>query len=103
MDFYKFLIALVLISFNHLIDKVSGNLLLPGEEKHLSNIRQLTFGGECAEAYFSRDDSLITFQATNFGYECDQIFKFNLSDGDTSRKKPRLISTGQGIVSVQLM
>jgi hypothetical protein len=30
-------------------------LLYEGEEKHLSNVRQLTFGGDNAEAYFSFD------------------------------------------------
>ena len=31
----------------------SNTLLYSGEEKHLSNVRQLTFGGDNAEAYFS--------------------------------------------------
>src|SRR5688500_14352841 len=33
----------------------------PGE-KHLRNIRQLTFGGENAEAYFSADGKKLIFQ-----------------------------------------
>ena len=36
------------------------NLLLPNE-KHLRNIKQLTFGGENAEAYFSRTASSLIF------------------------------------------
>src|SRR5438445_13474638 len=36
-------------------------LQFPGE-KHLANIRQLTFGGQSAEAYFSADDKYLTFQ-----------------------------------------
>ena len=32
-------------------------------ETHLSNIRQLTFGGENAEAYFSFDGTRLSFQA----------------------------------------
>ena len=35
----------------------------PGES-HLTNIRQVTFGGENAEAYFSRDGQWLTFQST---------------------------------------
>jgi Tol biopolymer transport system component len=46
------------------------------EEKHLVNIRQLTFGGDNAEAYFSPNSSMVVFQATNSAWnaECDQIF-----------------------------
>ena len=32
------------------------------QEKHLSNIKQLTFGGDNAEAYFAFDDSKLVFQ-----------------------------------------
>jgi Tol biopolymer transport system component len=38
-------------------------LRLP-QEKHLRNIRQLTFGGENAEAYFSGDGKKLIFQST---------------------------------------
>ena len=36
-------------------------LTLP-PEKHLKNVRQLTFGGQNAEAYFSIDDKTLIFQ-----------------------------------------
>src|SRR5512143_519744 len=42
-------------------------------ERHLANIRQLTHGGENAEAYFSRDGTHLIFQSTREGYACDQI------------------------------
>ena len=44
-----------------------------GEERHLSNIKQLTNGGTNAEAYFSRDGQWITFQGTpeKNGHACD--------------------------------
>lgn len=61
----------------------------PGE-KHLRNIRQLTFGGENAEAYFSFDGRKLVFQNTG-EYPCDQIFSMNV---DGSGRK--LISTGTG-------
>ncbi len=45
----------------------------PGET-HLANIRQLTNGGENAEAYFSADGKWITFQSTRDGHSCDQQY-----------------------------
>ena len=65
-------------------------LLLP-EEKHLRNIRQLTFKGENAEAYFSADDKLITFQSHEKEGECDQIYTMDLEG-----QNRRLVSTGKG-------
>jgi len=43
-------------------------------EPHLSNIRQITDGGENAEAYFSRDGKWITFQSSRNGRTCDQQY-----------------------------
>ena len=77
---------------------ISYNILAQGvDEKHLKNIRQLTFGGNNAEAYFSRNDKYISFQSDNkqWGLECDQIFYLDLKK-DTKTKKPNLISTGLG-------
>src|ERR1035437_7132830 len=63
----------------------------PGE-KHLRNMRQLTFEGENAEAYLSPDDKYLTFQAHGTKPNtCDQIFTMTL-DG----KNVRLVSTGKG-------
>ncbi len=69
-------------------------------EKHFKNVRQLTFGGDNAEAYWSFDGKMVSFQSNNkaWGLNCDQIFYMtteglDLSDGKT---KPQLISTGQG-------
>ncbi len=66
------------------------------QEKHLANLRQLTFGGDNAEAYFSFDDEQLVFQATNksWGVECDQIYHMPLSG--TQGKQPPLLSTGKG-------
>ena len=60
-------------------------------EKHLRNIKQLTFGGTNAEAYFSFDETKLIFQSTRPPYECDQIFTMDL---DGSNQK--LVSTGTG-------
>lgn len=66
------------------------SLLFPGE-RHLTNIKQLTFGGENAEAYFSYDASRLIFQSTRDNYECDQIYTMNIDGSDV-----RLVSTGKG-------
>lgn len=65
-------------------------------EKHLKNVKQLTFGGDNAEAYWSFDDSKIVFQAKNeaWGAPCDQIYIANA--GDELRDMPTLVSTGKG-------
>ena len=61
------------------------------KEVHLRNIRQLTFGGENAEAYLSLDGQKIIFQSTREPYKCDQIFTMN-RDGSNVK----LVSTGKG-------
>src|SRR5712672_3790656 len=66
------------------------DLALP-QEKHLRNMRQLTFGGENAEAYFSSDDKQLIFQSTRDGHECDQIYTMNVDGSNV-----KLISTGDG-------
>ena len=43
-------------------------------ETRLSNLRQITFGGENAEAYWSPDGQYITFQSTRDGRSCDQQY-----------------------------
>ena len=67
-------------------------------EKHLANIRQLTWGGDNAEAYFSFDNSKLVFQSNfeDWGLQCDQIFYFNWNEDNLKENKPQLISTGKG-------
>src|SRR5215207_11494107 len=60
-------------------------------EKHLRNVRQLTFGGENAEAYFSGDGRRLTFQSKRDGRQCDQIYTMRADGSDL-----RLVSTGGG-------
>ena len=66
---------------------------LPGET-HLANIRQLSFGGQNAEAYFSHDASELIFQSTRDGLECDAIFRMR-ADGSQVRQ----ISSGKGVTT----
>src|SRR5438477_12941204 len=61
------------------------------EAVQLSNIRQLTSGGQNAEAYWSPDGKRLIFQSTRKPYECDQIFIMNADGSD-----PHLVSTGKG-------
>ena len=60
-------------------------------EVHLSNVRQLTSGGENAEAYWAFDGSQLIYQARKPGAECDQIYVLDPENGDT-----RMVSTGEG-------
>ena len=71
-------------------------LLTPGEEKHLRNIRQLTFGGQNAEAYFSADDRMLSFQHQGEGVPCDQIYTMPVDTPDGKPATPKLISSGKG-------
>jgi len=61
------------------------------QERHLADIRQLTFGGENAEAYFSPDGSRLIYQATTEPGACDQQYVLDLATGET-----RLVSSGKG-------
>jgi TolB protein len=60
-------------------------------EVHLRNIHQLTFGGQNAEAYFSANGRLITFQSTREGNGCDQQYVMNADGSGVHR-----ISNGLG-------
>src|SRR5581483_11132141 len=60
-------------------------------EPHLRNIRQLTFGGQNAEAYFSHDGKRLIFQSTRDGRSCDQQYVMNVDGSDVHR-----VSTGKG-------
>ena len=59
----------------------NASLIYP-EEKHFKTMRQVTFGGDNAEAYWSFDDKQIIFQSNNtaWGMECDQMFLMNAED-----------------------
>lgn len=62
-----------------------------GEARHLRNIRQLTAGGENAEAYFSHDGRRLIFQSTRDGRTCDQEYVMNTDGSGVHR-----VSTGHG-------
>ncbi len=60
-------------------------------EKHLRNVRQLTFGGENAEAYFSPDGKKLIYQATAERGGCDQQYVVDLTTGES-----KMVSGGKG-------
>ncbi len=72
--------------------------LLYPDEKHFKNIKQLTFGGDNAEAYFGFDGKSMVFQRTNpkEGLDCDQIFYGKLPKNATDKFAYKLVSTGKG-------
>ncbi|MCP3135948.1 M20/M25/M40 family metallo-hydrolase [Pyxidicoccus xibeiensis] len=65
------------------------------QEVRLADLRQLTFGGENAEAYWSFDGRQLSLQARLEGMGCDRIFRMAV---DAQEAKPALtpVSTGQG-------
>ena len=65
--------------------------LLDPNERRLADLRQLTFGGENAEAYFSPDGRSLVFQRTSADAGCDQQFLLDLSTGTQTR-----LSSGRG-------
>jgi len=71
---------------------VSPNILAPEPgESHLRNVRQLTNGGENAEAYFSHDGKRLIFQSTRDGRTCDQQYLMNIDGSHVVR-----VSNGVG-------
>ena len=66
-------------------------ILVPGEERHFRNVKQLTNGGENAECYWSYDSKKLVMQSTRDGLKADQIFTMN-ADGSNLK----MVSTGKG-------
>ena len=76
------------------VNFVSGmerNELIREGESHFASLRQLTNGGENAEAYWSWDSSQLIYQWTRREGGCDQIYTIPAKGGE-----PTLVSTGKG-------
>ncbi|MBA4303945.1 MAG: hypothetical protein C0424_06955 [Sphingobacteriaceae bacterium] len=71
-------------------------VLIYQQEQFFSNMRQLTFGGDNAEAYWSFDSKQLVFQSnfSKWGVKCDQIFL--LEQTEELIPNPPMISTGKG-------
>ena len=72
--------------------------LIYAEETHFKAIRQVTFGGDNAEAYWSFDDKQLVFQSNNAKWNvgCDQMFLMNANETFTDSIAPPMLSTGKG-------
>ena len=88
--FVSLLTLALLVTPSLLLSQSPQQLALPSE-KHLSNVRQLTFGGENAEAYFSADGKQLIFQSTRDGRGCDQIYSMNIDGSNV-----KMLSNGDG-------
>ena len=89
---FMFLVAFVQINLQ------GQDSLRYAEESHFQNIRQLTFGGDNAEAYWSYDGKSLVFQRTSLkdGIPCDQIFVGRVPENPTAPFEFKLVSTGKG-------
>jgi Tol biopolymer transport system component len=87
----KFLALLTTVLFLSVSIFAQDNKLTFEGENHLKNIKQLTFGGENAEAYFSSDGKKLIFQSKRDGRGCDQIYTMNIDGSDV-----KMVSTGMG-------
>ena len=70
---------------------VAAASVFAAQSTHLTDLHQLTHGGQNAEAYWSPDGKRLIFQTTRPPYECDQIFVMNADGSDQ-----HLVSTGKG-------
>src|SRR2546430_8048905 len=68
-----------------------GSLAPDSGELHLRNLRQLTFGGQNAEAYFSVSGRLLIFQRQGPDEQCDQMYVMG-TDGRGLHR----VSSGRG-------
>ena len=73
------------------------SLIYP-EEKNFKSLRQVTFGGDNAEAYWSFDDQQLVFQSNNAKWNvgCDQMFLMNANETLSDSVAPPMVSTGLG-------
>src|SRR5699024_9732259 len=68
------------------------------QETYFNNLKQLTSGGDNAEAYFSPDSKYLTLQVSDpdRGIDCDRIFTLDLSIENPTHKDLHPISSGLG-------
>jgi len=95
--FRPFFLFMFLIGFVQ-INLPGQDSLRYAEESHFQNIRQLTFGGDNAEAYWSYDGKSLVFQRTSLkdGIPCDQIFIGRVPENPAAPFEFNLVSTGKG-------
>lgn len=91
------ILPVILLLSNTIVKAQGKGATIYTDEKHFKNLKQLTFGGDNAEAYFGFDNEHITFQRTNNqeGVPCDQIFYGKLPEME-EQFKYKMVSTGKG-------
>ena len=90
--FPAFFVGTAVFLISQLASSQSLDALHDIRETRFGEVRQLTFGGENAEAYWSPDSSELVFQSTRKPYDCDQIFRMQVNDPAALI----LVSTGSG-------
>lgn len=80
------------------IAQSSTDSIVYANEKHFKNVRQLTFGGDNAEAYWSYDGKMLVFQRTaqKDGVACDQIFVGKVPESKEAKFNYKMVSPGKG-------
>jgi Tol biopolymer transport system component len=68
--------------------------LAAAQSDHLTNLKQLTHGGQNAESYWAPDGKRLIFQSTRDGAQCDQQYIMN-ADGSNQH----MVSTGKGVTT----
>ena len=76
----------------------NADTLIAKGERHFAHLRQLTFGGNNAEAYWSPNGKLLSFQSdyAAWGNACDQIHWFAPMTDDLRKQPPARISVNGG-------
>ena len=62
--------------------------LQPSDDRHMTNLQQLTFEGDNGEAYFSFDSQRLIYQSNRGGYACDKIWTMDLDGGNKRMVSP---------------
>jgi hypothetical protein len=81
------------------IEENTEPVLIAQGESHLKNLKQLTFGGDNAEAYFSFDGKKLSFQSNNplWNLKCDQIYYMIINEAEDNKiYQPMPVSNGEG-------
>jgi Tol biopolymer transport system component len=97
MKFQNIFILLLIVFSTKTFAQTNDTLIFKGET-HFKSIKQLTFGGDNAEAYFSPNGKYIVYQKTSpkEGIPCDQIYYGKLPKKKGDKFEPKLVSTGKG-------
>ena len=90
---YLLVIVSLILTGCTIKQEYSDHLIQKGET-HFKDLRQLTYSGENAEAYFSADGKKLIFQSHDGDSLCDQIYIMDILSGST-----QLVSTGAGVTT----